>query len=397
MFAPAANQQSYGTLVSAQQYTLRVGLSSSSQFGQAGGGDNSSGVGSNERQDAFQRTLTMGYAKLEAQFASKLEGPVAAFDVGPLSAEKVAGNILGFIERRLALDVADGASPDALESRLEAGLSGFKKGFAEAEEQLKALSMLTPEIEEDIGQTYDLVIAGIEDLREKFLGAESEVEGEVQKPADTESLAKSTLAASQYDYARANSFSFSLKTADGDTVTIDASASQAMSLSAAYSSDSEGVEQAAFSLSQSQSDAFSLSVTGELDEGELKAINDLLGQVNDLADDFFAGDLDEAFNAALELGYDSSEITSYSLNLTQVEVQRMSTAYQVSPGEGGAPSLDGVGKFTRDLIGAVDTARVFDQPLSLIQQLTEQIANMHGDKERLPSFVEQVMDGLELA
>lgn len=125
---------------------------------------------SSSRQAAlelFERTLAMGYEKLQAR-----QGAVAQFTVfEPLTAEKVAGNILGFIEYRLQLDIAEGATLEQLQSRLEAGLAGFEKGFADASEKLKALSMLSPEIEQDIGNTYDLVISGIDALREKFLGA----------------------------------------------------------------------------------------------------------------------------------------------------------------------------------------------------------------------------------
>src|SRR5690606_36648763 len=87
----------------------------------------------------------------------------------PLSAEKVAGNILGFIERRLLLDAQEGATPEQLQSRLEAGLSRFKQGFAEAREKLEALNLLSEGVAADIGRTYDLVLEGIDALRARFL------------------------------------------------------------------------------------------------------------------------------------------------------------------------------------------------------------------------------------
>lgn len=404
MFVPAANQQTYSNLHSSQQYTLRAGLSSSSSHG-AAGSDAGASVGSSHRQDAFERTLSMGYIKLQESFSSKVEGPAAAFDTGALTAEKVSSNILGFIERRLAMDKAEGASEEALASRLEAGLSGFKKGFAEAEEQLKALNMLTPVIAEDIGETYDLVMAGIDGLREKFLGEipAADKPDDVKSPKNqfesTEGLARASMMAGQYDYARANSFSFTLKTADGDTVTIDASAAQSFSFGERYTQEQgEQNYSASLSASHSRSEGFNLSIDGELDEGELTAINALLGQVNNLADDFFAGDLDSAFNAALELGYDSTEITSYALSLTQVEVQRVSQAYQQPiPNSDNAPAFNDIGKFAQDLLGAMDVAKMFDEPVSLIEQLTEQLSELHGDTDRrLPSFMDRMLGDLNL-
>src|SRR5690606_29478577 len=88
-----------------------------------------------------ERTLAEAYEKMGLRIDKTKESTPGA---GPLTAEKVARNILGFIERRLQMDIAEGATPEQLQSRLDAGLAGFKKGFAEASEKLKALSMLSP-------------------------------------------------------------------------------------------------------------------------------------------------------------------------------------------------------------------------------------------------------------
>ena len=123
------------------------------------------------RQSALalvDRTLTAAYEKISSRGKSGVD---AYKEVAPLTAEKVASNILGFIERRLQMDVAEGATQEQLQSRLEAGLSGFKKGFAEASEQLKALNKLSPEVAADIGQTNELVLKGIDDLRSQFISA----------------------------------------------------------------------------------------------------------------------------------------------------------------------------------------------------------------------------------
>jgi hypothetical protein len=122
-----------------------------------------------KRQTALQivnRTLTMAYEKI----SSRGQAASAEYETfEPLTAEKVANNILGFIERRLQLDVAEGATQEELQARLDAGLAGFKKGFAEASEKLEALSLLSPEIKTDIGKTYDLVLEGVDELRSKFI------------------------------------------------------------------------------------------------------------------------------------------------------------------------------------------------------------------------------------
>ncbi len=221
--------------------------------------------------DLVQRALARAYEKLasDIELPQTQSGAIGEFE--PLTAERVAGNILGFIERRLTLDEAEGATAEQLESRLEAGLKGFKQGFAEAQEQLEALGMLNETVANDIGQTYDLVISGVESLREQFLGTPPNVDTEPRKD-DVEELIDSpakalgmrdagAVSSSAYDFAQKNTFSFTLVTADGDKVKISASASEAFV--SRYAESAEGREYgAAYSANQH----FSLSVKGELDE-----------------------------------------------------------------------------------------------------------------------------------
>ena len=367
---------------------------------------------SSQHQDAlkiFERTLTMGYDKLKGAQQNSAAAQFSSFE--PLTAEKVADNILGFIERRLQLDMADGATQEELQARLDAGLSGFKKGFAEASEKLKALSMLSPAVEQDIGKTYDRVLAGVDDLAKKFLGkGEPKV---VTKPsadnaAETAKKAYGTLVNSTYQYAAANSFSFQLTTAEGDNVTISASASRAY---AAEYNDGSGVASSASSYSASI--GMNWAVDGDLNDDELNAINDLLGKVNNLAAEFFGGNLDEAFNQALSLGYDDEQITRFSLNLTQVEVQRVSNTYKQfdgAPNDSLARDLSEkllpLGDFVKDLLDALDSASTFADPQTLLADVSENMAGENteaaatdgqNDEQpgaRLRSFVEQIFASL---
>ena len=71
----------------------------------------------------------------------------------------------------------------------------------------------------------------------------------------------------------------------------------------------------------------SFSLKGELDEGELTAIADLVESVNDLADTFFGGDLDKAFEKALELGFDDQELTGYALQLNRTQQTEVVKTY----------------------------------------------------------------------
>lgn len=353
-----------------------------------------------QRQDAlkvFERTLSMGYEKLKSS-----QGSVAQFAVfEPLTAEKVANNILGFIERRLQMDVAEGATQEQLQARLDAGLTGFKQGYAEASEKLKALNMLSPVVAQDIGKTYDLVLGGIDSLRQSFLT--DVLKADAVLPAQFNSVgiqqqAYGSTETFQSQYAIVNRFSFQLATAEGDKITISAGASRAFAFERGPDNSSAN---------DHANNSMNWSIQGDLSEAEMQAINSLLGQVNNLAKSFFNGDFKHAFEQALELGYDKQQITAFALNLTQAEVQRVNTAYrQFSDPQVAAVADDlhervlPLGDFIRNLLEALDAASAFQQPQKLLSDLSERMVVSGNAQELLPGkklreFIEQIFSGLQ--
>lgn len=312
--------------------------------------------------------------QLVSQNAQKhIEGRATA-GFKPLTAEQAASNILGFIGRQLDRDVAAGATQEELQSRLDAGLSGFKKGFAEAKEKLEALSLLTPAVEKDIGKTYDLVTQGINDFAKQYGLNDKSVDVDVKAPE----LAPRVSA--QYDYAAAQSFSFELTTKEGDKVTIRAAASTGQS--ASYQKTEEGSRFSYASVSSSQ---YQLTIEGDLNEEEQAAINNLMGKVNELAAEFYHGDLQTAFNYASNLGYDTEQIGGFALNLTRVEIQRASVAYQADrPAQSLQGQLAPVGDFIQNLQSTLNDAAAFDGPRSLLQSIIE---SMFGENQPLEAEV----------
>lgn len=63
------------------------------------------------------------------------------------------------------------------------------------------------------------------------------------------------------------------------------------------------------------SNRVTISVHGDLNANELRAVQDLVGQVNQLADGFFSGDVNAALSQASSLNFDGSQLTDYSLHL----------------------------------------------------------------------------------
>lgn len=327
-----------------------------------------------KRQEALQlvnQTLSRAYELLSSRGTSAI-AQYQAFE--PLTAEKVAGNILGFIERRLQLDAAEGATPEQLASRLEAGLSGFKKGFAEAQQKLEALSMLSPEVKTDIGNTYDLVLQGIDGLRQRFVGGLASTTPAVSGSAVPDvNQALAGVASAQWGSASARRFDFELNTREGDRVKISLAQSQSQQFQYANTGQQQSLGAYA-----SQGAQFSLVVEGDLNSDELAAINDLLSQVNSLASQFYAGNLDAAWEQALALGFDEQQIGSYRLSLSQVEVQTVSLRESSSGVE--SPVWQ-----ARDLIEQLQrqwqTAAIFPDPLTLLQTLAQAVDSFYGDNQ----------------
>lgn len=343
-------------------------------------------------------------SRYEASYESSIKTSQSSQVNDRISSETASASILSFIENQLLRDVEDGASQNELASRIEAGLSGFLKGFEAAKEDLQALGALTPGVQADIEETYDTVLEGVESLKSTFLG-EIAVEDGGKASVDSSSLSRPVnveppvgVQSQYYSYeaAQRNSFSFSVTTRDGDTVTVQSAALRSMfqeNITVSQAGNGNG-ELSQFATSEDYQ--FNLQIDGELDDDEISALKDLLSQVNDLAENFFAGDVEAAFNDALALGYDDSEISSFALNLSQTSVQRVTAAYGGSSSQPSALAdiLKPVGHFARDLIEATHTAENFQNPEQLIGSIADVIDTARPE-QGFKSFLERLMETLE--
>ncbi len=301
-----------------------------------------------------------------------------------------ANNILGFIGRRLELDKEQGASNEALQSRLQAGLEGFEKGLAEANQILSDMGLLSEDVEADIALTEQKVRSGVEDFESLIYPSEANSPAAVSQASEVqnqdlqsstqsiissfaESLTSRSSGISQSDATyssiesnQARSFQFELVTQDGDTVKIDASAFQRAYLESGPGSFSSGTA--------SGSD-FGLVIEGELDADEMKAITDLLKDVNQLASDFYSGDMSNALEKAMNIGFDSSEIGAFALNLSQVTQVKAMQAYlpneqMLKPAV--LSELKPLGKFASQLSQLLTRAdEKFSHPRELLSELFE--------------------------
>lgn len=241
--------------------------------------------------------------------------------------EKVARNVLKFVGGVIRGAANSGASDEKLNGLFSQAREGVGRGFAMAEKDLAGF--MNEELQTGITKSRDLIDTGINDLESDIFG---------RKPVNAVSL--STLdAVSASDEKSGNLL---IRTKDGDEVTFSFEslrsfqATQQLSfteqtVNAEQSQDGDEQASSSTTYTAQQTNTYqyfersgiSFSLKGELDEDELSSIADLVGQVQDLADTFYKGDIDKAFEEAKNLGFDDKELVGYALQLnrtTQTEV-----------------------------------------------------------------------------
>ncbi|MGY5451765.1 DUF5610 domain-containing protein [Agarivorans sp. MS3-6] len=216
-------------------------------------------------------------------------------------AEEVARNVLNFVAGSLNSAKQSGMSDDKLEEMMAQARKGIDVGFAGAREELSDAGILNEELEKGIDKSYDLIQEGLEKIEDG--------DYEIQSAPIYNQLAMSN----------SQSASMELETAEGDIVTI----SYGSQLAASYTEGRSSI-QASFA-SQQQ---FSFSVEGDLNDDELAAIADLIKQVDEVGQQFFSGDLDKAFDQALNIGFDEQQLVGFAVNFQQQQSVAVTQAYQ---------------------------------------------------------------------
>lgn len=309
---------------------------------------------------AFSQNLLVNEQQYNGKIKESSEDKKSLFDF-----EEVAKNVLRFVGGVIKSAAANGADEAKLMDLFSQAREGVAKGVGMAKKDLSGL--MNDEISEGIASSEKLIEEGIQRLQDKLFAKEDD---------EQEALSAIKLA-QQASYSRSDSGELNIRTRDGDEVTIrfedlerfelnrslllnsaepteqtDNSSQptpkgQVSSIEAEVAesneSDQQAVQQAEqgkaaeqgqLQVDQQQAYAFfakndfSFSVQGELDENEMRAIAELVENANGLADEFFNGDVEQAFNQALELGFDEQELTGFALQLNKVEQVQVVQAYE---------------------------------------------------------------------
>ena len=302
--------------------------------------------------------VVAGFAELRAQFApSQSEEAIENTPEPAISAPQVA-----------SVQTASASSTTRL-LRFNS-TSGFERIDAVSTQQISSQRLLD----------------NLESLAPKPAATDDSIADDVSEITPVETNALSQYSA-QIEYGRKDRFSFTLETQDGDRVTIDARSTTIYAANFNAQSE-ESSRQSQLTEGVKTDDKYRLDVKGELDEAELAAVNELVGQVLELADEFYNGDINQAYEQALAVGYDQNEIASYSLSLRQVEQVSVTTAYQAfTPEALSRPSIQGVfdtiGQYTSNVVESLNRYEAYQgiDYASLINSIAEQIDSQVDNNE----------------
>lgn len=333
------------------------------------------------------KPLTQSNPKSEATSGDSVQlSPKAAAASNHLKEPKspanpYASNILNAINGQISLDLAENATKEQLQSRLDAGFSGFMQGFSEAFEQLEGMAGFSPEIVSEVNETKRQVLEGLA-VKGEELGLDVasinkaliSLEAQTLDSRKAESaIAPQKINAPKFDMqvaaSQSRSFAFELVTQEGDKIQILLDSMQAGEI---------GRDGNNRSVNYASQDNFSLSIEGDLNADELTAINQLLGKVNQLSQDFYNGDLASAFDKAMTMGFDAGQIQQFSLKLSQTtEVsssigQKAQRAYQaeLSPSEKGSP-INALVQYLKQVSETYESAQVFGINKETFVELSE--------------------------
>ncbi len=105
-----------------------------------------------------------------------------------------------------------------------------------------------------------------------------------------------------------------IHTQEGDTITLGFASKTGATVQSLQAS-SGGTQLSGNEIQAFSQNRVTISVQGDLNAGEMQAVQDLVGQVNQLANQFFGGDASAALSQAGSLNFDGSQLTDYSLHL----------------------------------------------------------------------------------
>lgn len=388
-------------------------------------------------------TYSMRSSGVESYQAVEAAEPVSApQNEAPSSANPYAQAILSSIELQIQRDIEDGATPEELQSRLEAGLSGFMEGYSSAMSELEERGMLTDEVRTAVEATFDQVRQGIAGLAEE-LGLENPVKAETggatvqaglspvttEAPASPLQVQTKVITSEQrfsrvmrdmeiikslkapelqtydhlkrpranevsdnlsYTVAESRDFQFKLKTQDGDVITVRIANAQAGTTRVQMPSAGSAAD---VDTAGAQGSIYKLDIDGHLDEDELVAVDDLLAQVGDISEMFYSGEMNEAVTMLEGINFDTEELSGFRLRLEMTSTEQITqSSAQPTKGFGIPPGFEGFfdNSATQGFFDKVDIASHMAEQIGLSNDFVpEMLGWMNANSQHHHGFKPQ--------
>ena len=308
--------------------------------------------------DLFSKVNQVLSYRLSETLGARSPVPVTAAE-NLFDPEAVANNVLSFVQNRLQQAGMNGASADELASLLDKAKSAIEQGMEEARGALEGMGLLSDSVKAGIEQAKEMIFKGLE----------------VNEEADlTVHGARLIEATQRFLQVEKSAFELQVQTSDGDLVTLKFSQHNreqgALSFRQTASTSELNSRYAASSHTR-----LSLSIEGNLDEGELSAISDLAQNIQQASESFFDGNLQAAFEQGMNLGYNSDEIAGFSLemshSLTSVATTKYREISQLDASQ--TPNISGL-EHVGDLLGRL--SHIVDQAKSLLEDGQRATADM---------------------
>lgn len=277
-------------------------------------------------QDSAQDQPTQALSNLQNKALDALAKAIPGMDAAGLrrsSAEdytpdKIADRISSYVAAGLQNARAQGKSEEEVQALYESAVEGVEKGFAEAKEILDSLQVLNGSIAEQVAETEQKTFDALDAISPGRQSSES--------AGVTSASAVGVAAAERYQ--RADDFQLSLQTREGDRIQVSFSRDFAAQASLAMAADDQGNAALSLDVSRSESSGFYFSVQGDLSADELEAVQNLIHDVGDVANEFFNGDVQKAFDQVSGIAFDSSQLSSMKLQMTRTEQYSAAQRYQ---------------------------------------------------------------------
>lgn len=277
--------------------------------------------------------------------------------------EEVARNVLNFVGNVIKKAASDGAPEDQLNSLFEQARYGVSKGIKLAEDELGENT--SDEVKEGIANSKAAIFDGIKNLETSIF----------DKTEQSGSIISNSLSMQKAELSE-----FSVRTRDGDEVQITFGMRE-NTLAEQITADN-GSSQTKFIYQQSTN--FTLQIKGELDDGELSAIGDLVAQADDVANMFYRGNIQEAYEKALDIGYDNKELSNFAIQLTKIENSQQLQKYGEVQRYSDAPSAD--------LKAPKAVAEYVNKVLNGMNQAADQLGSQEDFNSIINSLVNQMKD-----